>query len=338
VVLRKEHNMPRIVRFHQTGGPEVLKIAEEPLVQPKEGEVRLRVQALGLNRAEAMFRSGAYLETAQLPSRLGYEAAGVVDAVGPGVTSAKVGDRVSTIPAFGLSAHGVYGESAVVPAFAVAPYPEHFTPEQGSAVWMQYITAWVGLMERGHLEKGKVALITAASSSVGLAAIQVAKATGATAIVTTRKPDKKAKLLDAGADHVVVTEQEDLPERVMEISGGKGANVIFDPVSGPYVETLAQAAATGATLIIYGLLDMRPTPYPLFAALQKGLWMHAFALFECTTQPAALERAKRYVSEGLKSGALKPIIDPKVFTLDQIVDAHRYLESNQQFGKIVVRV
>jgi NADPH2:quinone reductase len=330
--------MPRIVRFHQTGGPEVLKIAEEPLVQPKDGEVRLRVQALGLNRAEAMFRSGAYLETPQLPSRLGYEAAGIVDAIGPGVSGVKVGDRVSTIPAHGLSAYGVYGESAIVPAFAVATYPEHFTPEQGAAIWMQYFTAWVGLVERGQLEKGQFALITAASSSVGLAAIQVAKATGAKAIAATRNPDKKAKLQKAGADHVIVTEQEDLPKRVMEITGGKGANVIFDPVSGPYVDTLAQAAATGATLIIYGLLDMRPTPYPLFPSLQKGLWMHAFTLFECTTNPAMRERAKRYIYEGLKSGALKPILDPKVFTLDQIADAHRYLESNQQFGKIVVKV
>jgi NADPH:quinone reductase-like Zn-dependent oxidoreductase len=330
--------MPRIVRFHETGGPEVLKIAEEPLVEPREGEVRLRVQALGLNRAEAMFRSGGYLEAAQFPSRLGYEAAGVVEAIGAGVSSVRVGDRVSTIPAFPLSTHGVYGESAVVPAFAVASYPEHFTPEQGSAVWMQYVTAWVGLMERGQLEQGQVVLITAASSSVGLAAIQVAKATGAIAIAATRKLDKKARLLQVGADHVVVTEQEDLPKRVMEITGGKGANAIFDPVSGPYVETLAQVAAPGATLLIYGALDLRATPYPLFPALRKGLWIHSFTLFECTTQPAARERAKRYVDEGLKSGALNPIVDPKVFTLDQIGDAHRYLESNQQFGKVVVTV
>ena len=330
--------MPRIVRFHQTGGPEVLKIAEEPLVQPKEGEVRLRVQALGLNRAEAMFRSGAYLEVPQLPSRLGYEAAGIVDAVGLGVSNVKVGDRVSTVPAFGLSAHGVYGESAVVPAFAVATYPEQFTPEQGAAVWMQYMTAWIGLVERGQLEKGQIALITAASSSVGLAAIQIAKERGATAIATTRKAKKKARLLAAGADHVVVTEQEDLLKQITAISDGKGANLIFDPVSGPYVETLAQAAAHGATLIIYGLLDMRPTPFPLFPAFQKSLWMHVYALFDCTTNPTTLERGKRYVYEGLKSGALKPILDPKVFTLDQIADAHRYMESNEQFGKIVVRV
>jgi len=330
--------MPRIVRFHQTGGPDVLKIVEEPLVPPKEGEVRLRVYALGLNRAEAMFRSGAYLEVAQLPSRLGYEAAGVVDAIGPGVSSVKIGDRVSTIPAFGLSAHGVYGESAVVPAIAVAPYPEHFTPEQGSAVWMQYMTAWIGLLERGQLQKGQTVLITAASSSVGLAAIQIAKATRATTIAVTRKAAKKTRLLEAGADHVVVTDQEELPARVAAVSDGKGANLIFDSVSGPYVETLAQAAAHGATVIIYGLLDMRPTPFPLFPAFQKSLWMHAYTLFECTTNPATLERGKRYIYEGLKSGALNPILDRKVFTLDQIADAHRYMESNEQFGKIVVKV
>jgi len=330
--------MPRIVRFHQTGGPEVLKIEEEPLVQPKQGEVRLRVQALGLNRAEAMFRSGAYLEVPQLPSRLGYEAAGVVDAIGPGVSSVKIGDRVSTIPAFSLNAHGVYGESAVVPALAVASYPEHFTPEQGSAVWMQFMTAWIGLIERGQLEKGQIALITAASSSVGLAAIQIGKATGAITIAVTRRENKRARLLEAGADHVVVTEQEDLPARVAAVTGGKGANLIFDSVSGPYVETLAQAAAHGATLIIYGLLDTRSTPFPLFTAFQKSLWMHAYALFECTTNPATLERGKHYIYEGLKSGALKPILDPKAFTLDQIVDTHRYMESNEQFGKIVVKV
>jgi NADPH:quinone reductase-like Zn-dependent oxidoreductase len=330
--------MPRIVRFHQIGGPDVLNIAEEPLVQPKEGEVRLRVQALGLNRAEVMFRSGAYLEVAQMPARLGYEAAGIVDAVGPGVSQVKVGDRVSTIPAFGLSAYGVYGESAVVPAFAVASYPEHFTAEQGAAIWMQYMTAWIGLVERGQLQKGQIALITAASSSVGLAAIQITKATGAMAIAATRKASKKGRLLEAGADHVIVTEQENLPERVMAISGGKGAHLIFDPISGPGVETLAQASAHGGKLIVYGLLDMRPTPFPLFPAFQKSLWMHAYALFECTTHPATLERGKAYVYAGLKSGALEPIIDPKVFTLDQIVDAHRYLESNEQFGKIVVRV
>lgn len=330
--------MPKIVRFEELGGPEVLKFFDEPLVEPKVGEVRLKVQALGLNRADAMYRSGPYLEVPQFPSRLGYDAAGIVDAVGPGVSTVKVGDRMSTIPAFGYNAHGVYGESAVVPAFAVAPYPRSLTPEQGVAIWMPYLTAWAGLIERGRLEQGQVALITAPSSSVGLAAIQIAKAAGATTIAATRKADKRARLEAAGADHVIVTETEDLSQRVMDLTGGKGANVIFDPVAGPLVDTLAQAAAAGGKLIIYGVLDPRPTPYPLFPALMKGLAIHAFAVFEYTARPETLDRAKRYILAGLESGAFKPTLDPKVFTLDQIVDAHRYLEGNEQFGKIVVKV
>jgi NADPH:quinone reductase-like Zn-dependent oxidoreductase len=330
--------MPKIVRFAKTGGPDVLEIRDEPAQFPKAGEIRLKVEALGLNRAESMFRAGAYLETPTLPSRLGYEAAGVIDAVGPGVTDLKVGDRVSAIPAFGLSQYGVYGESAIVPAFAAAPYPASFTPEQGAAIWMQYITAWAGLIERGGLARGQAALITAASSSVGLAAIQIARAEGAIAMAATRKPDKKEKLLKAGAHHVIVTEDENLPERVKAITGGKGADVILDPVAGPYVETLAEAAAYEARFLIYGLLDPRPTPFPIIPAFQKCFTMRAFTLFEFTTRPPLLEKAKSYVSRGLEAGTLVPVIDKEIFSLERISDAHRYMESNVQFGKIIVRI
>lgn len=330
--------MARVVRFHQVGGPDVLKVEEVEVRAPAAGEVRIRVQALGLNRAECMFRAGQYLEAASFPAILGYEAAGRVEALGPGVTGLKVGDRVSTIPAFGLTQYGSYGELVNMPAHAVATYPESLTPQQGAAIWMQYITAWCGLIELGKLQRGQVVLITAASSSVGLAALQIARMTGATALVATRKADKKARLLAAGADEVIVTESEDLPARVMAITGNRGANVIFDPVSGPYVETLAQAAAHDCKLFVYGLLDPRPTPFPLYASFTKGLWMRAFALFEYTTNPAALARVKNFIYDGLARGALNPILDERRFTLDQIVDAHRYLESNTQFGKIVVTV
>ncbi len=330
--------MARVVRFSQTGGPEVLKVEDVNVPAPRQGEVRIKVQALGLNRAECMFRAGQYLEAPQLPSSLGYECAGVIESVGPGVAGLKVGDRVSSIPAFSMAQYGSYGELVNMPAHAVAPCPANLTTEQGAAIWMQYITAWCGLVELGKLQKGQAVLVTAASSSVGLAALQIAKASGALAIAATRKPDKKAKLLAAGADHVVVTEQEDLPARVMAVTGGQGANIIFDPVSGPYVDTLAQAAAHDAKLFIYGLLDARPTPFPLYASFQKGIWVRAFALFEFTMQPAALARAKDFVTSGMASGTLKPIIDPASFTLDRIAEAHRYMESNNQFGKIVVQV
>jgi NADPH:quinone reductase-like Zn-dependent oxidoreductase len=329
--------MPKIVRFHETGGAEVLKIEEMPLVEPGEGEVRLKVEALGLNRAEVMFRQGQYLETPKLPTRLGYEAAGIVDAVGPGVSGVKIGDRVSTIPSFPIDRYGVYGESAIVPAYAVANYPAKLSPVEGAAIWMQYLTAFGALIEIGRLQKGDSIVITAASSSVGLAAIQIAKYVGATAIAATRGVGKKAFLLGAGADHVIATEEEDLAARVMALTSGKGAGMVFDPVGGPFVATLAEAAAPGATIFEYGALSPEPTPFPLFTALAKGLSVRGYTLFEIVKIPERMARGKLFVYNGLESGALKPIID-RTFPLAGIVEAHRYMESNQQKGKIVVTV
>ncbi|MCZ6731253.1 MAG: alcohol dehydrogenase catalytic domain-containing protein, partial [Gammaproteobacteria bacterium] len=178
--------MPKIVRFHETGGAEVLKLEDLPLAEPGEGEVRLKVEAIGLNRADVMFRQGQYLQNPKPPSRLGYEAAGTIDAVGPGVSGVQKGDRVSTIPSFSMGEYGVYGESAIVPVYAVARYPNNLSAVEGAAIWMQYLTVFGALIEFGQLKKDDSVLITAASSSVGLAAIQITKAAGALAIATTR--------------------------------------------------------------------------------------------------------------------------------------------------------
>ena len=327
----------KIIRFHETGGADVLKIEDLPLTEPGEGEVRLKVEAIGLNRAEVMFREGQYLEDPEFPSRLGYEAAGIVDAVGPGTKGIQIGDRVSTIPSFSIGKYGVYGESAIVPDYAVARYPDNLTAIEGAAIWMQYLTAFGALIEFGQLKKEDSVLITAASSSVGLAAIQISKAAGASAIAATRGADKKPFLLNAGADHVIVTDEEDLAERVMAVTSEKGASMIFDPVAGPLLEKLAEAAASGATIFEYGALSPEPTPFPLFPAMGKGLNIRGYTLFEIVQDPEKLARGKSYVYDSLKSGVLKPIID-RTFSLDAIVDAHRYMESNQQQGKIVVTV
>jgi len=329
--------MPKIVRFHATGDADVLKVEDLPLLEPGDGEVRLRVEAIGLNRAEVMYRRGQYLETPELPSRIGYEAAGTIDAVGPGVSGLQVGDRVSTIPSFSMGKYGVYGESAIVPAYAAATYPENLTAVEGAAIWMQYLTAFGALIEYGHTNAQDTVLITAASSSVGLAAIQITKAAGALAIATTRGAEKKPFLLDAGADHVIVTDDEDLTERVMAITSGAGASIVFDPVAGPLLEMLAAAAAPGATIFEYGALAPAPTPFPLFTALAKGLTVRGYTLFEIVKDPEMLARGKRFIHESLQSGKLKPLID-RTFTLDAIAEAHRYMESNRQKGKIVVTV
>ncbi len=329
--------MPKIIRFHEMGGAEVLKVENVPLTEPGQGEVRLKVEAIGLNRAEAMFRQGQYLEQPELPSRLGYEASGIVDAVGPGTSGIQIGDRVSVIPSFSMGTYGVYGESAIVPGYAVARYPDHLSAVEGAAIWMQYLTAFGALIEFGQLIKDDAVLITAASSSVGLAAIQITKAAGALAIATTRGADKTQFLLDVGADQVVVTDEEDLPERVMAVTSGKGARIIFDAVAGSFLEKLADAAASGAIIFEYGALSPAPTPFPLFTALAKGLTVRGYTLFEIVKDPEKLARGKRYVYNGLQSGTLKPVID-RTFPLEAIADAHRYMESNQQKGKIVVTV
>jgi len=330
--------MARIVRFHQTGGPEVLRIEEVAPSPPGEGEVRIAVKAIGLNRAESLFRQGMYLETPDLPSRIGYEAAGTIEAVGAGVTRLKVGDRVSTLPAFSMGKYGVYGDSVVVPSAAVSSLPGNLSFEEGASIWVAYLTAYGALVEHGELRKGQHVLITAASSSVGYSALQVVRAAGGVSIATTRKPEKAEMLRQAGADHVIVTGKEDLAARVMEITEKRGADLVFDAVAGPFMEVLASAAAQEATIFVYGLLSMKPTPFPLTVALQKGLNLRGFTLFEIISVPERMERARKYIFDGLKSGALWPVIDRIFRPLESIAEAHRYLESNQQNGKIVVTV
>jgi len=327
--------MARIVRFHQTGGPEVLRIEEVSPSPPGEGEVRIAVKAIGLNRAESLFRQGKYLEAPTLPSSLGYEASGTIEAVGTGVTRFKVGDRVSTLPAFSMGKYGIYGDSVVVPSHAVSAFPENLSFEEGASIWVAYLTVYGALVELGGLRKGHHALITAASSSVGYSAFQVVRAAGGVSIATTRKAEKTGALRQGGADHVIVTGKEDLAARVMEITGGHGADLVFDAVAGPSMEALAAAAARESTIFVYGVLSMKPTLFPLTVALQKGLSLRGYTLFEIVSVPDRMERARKYIIDGLTSGALKPVID-RVFPLESIVEAHRYLESNQQNGKIVV--
>ena len=327
--------MPKVVRFHQLGGPEVLTLEDQPLRVPQPGEVRLRVQAAGLNRAEALYMRGQYLEQPRLPSGLGYEAAGVVDAVGPDVDTAWIGKQVGTVPGFSMNNYPMLGEQAVVPVQSIVPSPQNLSPVESAAIWMQYLTAWGGLIHLGKVGPEDFVIIPAASSSVGLAAIQIAKAEGAISIATTRTSKKRNELLALGADHVIATEEEDLPLRVREITSGQGARVIFDPVAGPFVETLAQAAAQRGILIVYGGLSMQNTPFPMRAAMSKDLTMRGYTLHEVNRDPELSRVAREYIFDRVSDGRFVPKI-AKSFPFAQIADACRYLESNQQVGKVVV--
>jgi NADPH:quinone reductase len=213
--------MPKAVRFHRLGGPEVLQIEEVPVRYPEAGEVAIDVVAIGLNRAESMYYRGNYSQKPEFPSGLGYEVVGTVTAVGEGVDSSLIGKRIGTIPVYSMNRYPVLGERAVVPADDVAELPPSLSSVEGAAGWMQYATAYGALVAFAKVGPGDTVLLTAASSSVGLAAIQVVKSQGAMSIATTRTSAKKQLLLDLGADNVIATQEEDLPARVREITDGK---------------------------------------------------------------------------------------------------------------------
>jgi NADPH:quinone reductase-like Zn-dependent oxidoreductase len=328
--------MSLIVRMHQHGGPEVLTLENIELPAPGAGEIRIRVEAIGLNRSEAMFRAGKYPIKPKLPCFVGYEAAGIVESLGAGVTGFSPGERICVLPNYRLGDYGVYGEEAIVPARSVVASPPGLSPAEAASVWMQYFTAWA-ILEAGKAGIGDHVLIPAASSSVGLAAIQIANWAGAVPVALTRTSAKAAALTAQGAKHVIATDEADLAAEVMRLTGGTGANVAFDPVGGPYVDTLATAMAEDGVIIIYGSLSGQPTPYPHWPAAMKSLSLRGWVASYLWNHPARYERVRALILRGLADGHLKPVI-AKTFPLRQIAQAHAYLESNAQVGKVVVTV
>jgi NADPH:quinone reductase-like Zn-dependent oxidoreductase len=327
--------MSRSVRIHEFGGPEVLTIEEVAVPELGATEVRLQVKAIGLNRSEVLLRSGRAATQPVLPTQIGLEAAGLIDAVGSDVKGFTIGDRVAVIP--GQSGYHYYGELALAPARTLVKAPDHVSWEAAAATWMAFGTAWGGIIDAAGLSAGQAALITAASSSTGLAAIQVARSIGATPIALTRTSAKKRALLNAGAAHVIATEEQDLVAEIVRLTDGKGAEVAFDAVGGPAFAQLVDAMSDNGKIIVYGRLSPDATPLPVVRVLWKDLSIRGFSLPRVVLDDVKLVALKRFVSEGLASGALRPVI-AKTFPFDDIVAAHRYLESGDQIGKVVVTV
>ncbi|WP_417788090.1 zinc-dependent alcohol dehydrogenase family protein [Stutzerimonas xanthomarina] len=327
--------MSRVVRFHRTGDAEVLQIDEVDVAAPETGEVQIRVKALGINRAEIMYRTGQYVIEPRFPAILGYEAAGLVEALGPDVAGFSTGDAVSVVPAFSFADYGMYGELVNVPVHALVKHPENLSFEEAAASWMMFVTAYGALIDIGNLQAGETVLIRAASSSVGLAAIQIANMVGAVPVALTRTSHKRQALLDAGAAHVIATEEQDLIKEVMSITDGKGARMAFDPVGGAYAGQIFKVLGMQGIFFQYGALDAQDIPVPVMDVLGKHLTLRGYELFEITGNPEKLEQAKSFVNAGLASGKLHPLID-RTFAFEEIAEAHRHMEANSQVGKIVV--
>jgi NADPH:quinone reductase-like Zn-dependent oxidoreductase len=327
--------MSIVIRFHRLGGPEVLQIEERDLPCPGPGEVLLKIDAIGLNRADAMYRTGQYLQHATLPSMLGFEAAATVLSCGPGAARFAPGDEVGVVPGFELGGYGTYAEHAVLPESCLLRQPTGITTPQAAALWMAYLTAYGGLIEAGKLQAGDFVAITAASSSVGLAAIQTARQYGARPIALTLGSAKRRALVEAGAEEVIATTEEVLSERLLTLTGGAGVRCVFDAVGGHQTAALAQCMARYGVLVVHGALSTEATHFPVKLALRNSLSFRGFVYTEITSNAAALARAHASIAAGIHAGVLSPVID-RIFNLSEVVQAHHYLESNQQFGKIVM--
>jgi NADPH:quinone reductase len=329
--------MSKVVRFYQTGGTEVLKVEERSIPEPGAGEVVVRVHASALNRAQLLYLQGAYAYQPQFPSMLGDEAIGIIEAIGTGVDRFAVGDRVSILSSTNMIANGTHAEHTVVSVNSIIPAPETLDDVSAAALWVAYLTAYTAIVEGANLQAGQSAVITAASSSSGIAGIQIVKDLGGVAIATSRTSQKKQQLLDLGADHVIATEEEDVTARILEITQGKGANVIFDPIGGEMLAKLAAATASGGDIYEYGVLEAGSLAtmltVPVFYMLSKRLQF--LNLLDLLADSTRLDKGSQWMREALKRGVVKPIVD-RTFKLDDIVEALRYMESNQQIGKLIV--
>jgi NADPH:quinone reductase-like Zn-dependent oxidoreductase len=329
--------MSRVVEFAEAGGPEVLRFKNVDVPKAGPGQVRIRVKAIGLNRAESMWRHDQYIEPVKFPARLGYEAVGTVDSVGRDVTTIAVDDEVNVIPSFSMNQYGMYGEVVLAPIHAVVRQPKGLSSVEAASIWMMFITAYGALIGDAKITSEDAVVIPGASSSVGLAAIQITNSVGAKSIALTRTSAKRKHLTDAGAKYVIATEEEDLVKAINEITGGQGARVVFDPVGGPTVAKLIKTLSFQGLLYLYGALSDQVTTVSPLELIAKILTIKGYNIWTTSGDAQRQKAAVDFVLAGLEKGTLRPVID-RVFPFDQIVEAHRYLEASGQFGKIVVTI
>ena len=315
----------------------MLRIEDVETEQPGGGEVRLRIRAIGINRTEITMRSGRSPARPSLPTRIGWEAAGEIEALGANVTGFAIGDRVALVPAYAASRYGLYGERSLAPARSLVKIPDAVSFEQAAATWASFGTAWAGLMAVGKLTAGQTVLVPAASSSVGLAAIQIANRIGARPIALTRTSAKANELRARGAAAVVATGEQDVVNEITRLTDGNGAALVFDPVGGPTFAKLVEATAKGGLLILYGAFSHDPTTVPPFPMLGRNLTIRGLNFTSYSADDVHLAALKQFVTDGLADGSLSPVIT-RTFAFDDIVDAHRFMEAGRQVGKIVVTV
>ncbi len=326
----------RAAYFEGLGDPSIMTLVERPARAPEAGEVQLRVTSAGLNRADANYRRGRYLVKSPGASRSGFEGAGIVTAVGAGVERWKVGDRVAVLPSsFDVVHEGSCADAMTVRADGLVATPANVSDRDAGSIWMQCLTAWGALVEIAAIGPGDWVVVPAASSSVGIASIQLCRARGARVIATTTAADKVEALRRFAPDAIVDTRAEPYVARVQAITEGRGARVVFDPIYGPIVNDHIRVACAEAIVFVYGALDSAPLELGLGGMLRKNIRLQGYTLGPLLGDPARRARALAEITALLERGDFAPVVD-SYFPLAEIQAAHRHLESNRQIGKIVV--
>ena len=332
--------MNKVARLNAFTGPTAIRIKNEEIPVPGYKEVLVKMKSAGLNHVEKMIMYGQFPIRPELSANIGYEGAGIVEELGPAVDGIYKGDEVCIIPNMPFDKYGVIAEYAVVPSISIVPKPAKINWREASSLWMGYGTAYQGLVNAGGLKNDakQTVLISAASSSVGFPAIQIAKAHGAKVIATSRTLEKEPILLEMGADYVVETNDEKWKDMVAEITAGNGFDIAFDPITGPFTAHLAEVAGFGGTIVSYGTLSMGETTLPLFPMLMKALTLTGISTsHHLLGIPDRFEIARKHIVEHLNKGNYKIKID-STFSLNDVSKGYQKMESGSQTGKIVIDI
>ena len=337
------------VVVEQFGGPETLAVQNVDTPEPGPGEARVRLRSIGMNHAELMARRGEYrLISGDPPFVPGLEAGGVVEALGPGVSELSHEQRVTLSPAAprlrGAVTQGTYRSHFIAPVEHLLPVPDRVPDQQLGTLWLPHLTAWGCLVWKQQLQPGQWVGIPAASSSVGLAAGQIVKAHGGTAVGFTSHPEKAERLreLDACAfDHLIVTHEADRSlkpwhREIRELTEDRGIDVFFDPVAaGAYLESEVKSLATGGTVWIYGLLGGAGA-VDLTPLIRKRAAIRGFALTELIQAGVdAWRPGCDHILQGFADGRYCQHVG-QTFALDDVRQAHEFMEQGGHIGKLVL--
>jgi NADPH:quinone reductase-like Zn-dependent oxidoreductase len=336
--------MSRIVRFHEFGEASVLKLEERPTPAPAAGEVLIAVEAIGVSWADVLWRQNLAHTRAQLPAGLGNEVAGVVIALGDGVTDLAVGDKVASFPAQSTNRYPCYADHVLLPRSSLARYPANLSPLQAAGHYFPSMIGWFGFTELAHLRAGETVLVTAASRCWGPNIVQMAKALGARVIAATQFSEDVEFLKEQGADDIILTEEQDLVTRVQKLTSGRGVDVVMDSLGGAQMSLLGDALAPRGRLVLFDLQGGNETPFPACAAFQKNIqfFVHCIGNFTGKEELAipqdvqAVSKAIQAINQLTGDGLLRPLID-RVYPLSDVVAAHNYIHTCPSRGRVILQ-